>query len=326
MKKLILFIFFVIISLFKISTLNAYNPHSYIVYDSQNKQVLAGENIDTISLIASTTKILTAIVAIENGNLFDSYVANKDDCNMEGSKVYLKEGESYFLYDLLYGLMLRSGNDCANIIARNVCEYKLFIQLMNKKCRELKMKNSTFENPSGLDTLNENRSTAYDMAILMSYAMENEIFREISSKHSYRASSIEGTYYFWKNKDKSIIYDERFIAGKTGYTKKSGRVLVNYAETNDKSLVIVTINDSNDWSNHKKYLDKYSKVEKCIILREGIYKIENYKIEIENLIKIYGLKDSKKRINYKLLIKDKSYLLIYFDDLYIKTCEVKLIY
>ena len=323
MKKVLTLFLIILLAFIKIE-IKASNTHAFIVYDVKNKQVIKGENINTISLIASTTKIMTAIIAIEEGNLFDFYKASKEDVEIEGSKVYLTLNERYSLYDLLHGLMLRSGNDCASLIARSVCDYDMFIELMNKKCRELKMLNSTFENPSGLDTLNQNRSTAYDMALLMSYAMENEVFRAISSTHIHKASSVEGTFYKWQNKDKSVINDERFIAGKTGYTKKSGRVLVNYANTNGRDIVIVTINDSYDWVNHTKYLNEISKLKETIILKKGNYKIENSAliVEVKENVKILTV-SNKIDITYEMYECDKSHLYIYNYNILVKIIEIK---
>ena len=324
MKKVITLFLIILLAFFKLET-KASNTHAFIVYDVKDRQVIKGENINTIALIASTTKIMTAIVAIEEGNLFDFYKASKEDVEIEGSKVYLVLGESYSLYDLLHGLMLRSGNDCASLISRSVCEYDLFIELMNRKCRELKMLNSSFENPSGLDTLNQNRSTAYDMALLMSYAMENDVFRAISSTHVYKASSVEGTFYKWQNKDKSVINDERFIAGKTGYTKKSGRVLVNYANTNGRDIVIVTINDSSDWSNHTKYLNEISKLKETIILRRGNYKIEDSTLvlEVKEDVKILTV-SNKSNITFEIFEYDESHLYIYNYNILVKIIEIKI--
>lgn len=217
MKKLSFLLVIIFFFCFSQTKVSAYNPSSYIVYDADMNAVLEGKNMNTISLIASTTKIMTAIVAIENGSMLDTYKVSKEDTLVEGSKVYLYENETMTLCDLLYGLLLRSGNDCANMIARCVTnDYDHFIFLMNEKCKEIGMLNSSFENPSGLDTLNENRSTSYDLALLMTYAMKNEIFKEIASSHSHVAYSIEGRRFSWINKDKSILSDDRFIAGKTG--------------------------------------------------------------------------------------------------------------
>lgn len=297
---------------------------SYIVYDVNTKTVIDGQNYNEISLVASTTKILTAIVAIENMPLYDKIKIIKEDTQIEGSKVYLKENEHYTVLDLLYGLMLRSGNDCANALARSYkYGYNSFIELMNNKCKEINMTSSVFQNPSGLDGDTENKSTSYDMALLMSYAMENEYFYKISSTHEIKIKSFEGTTFYLQNKDKLLFSDDRFIAGKTGYTKSSKRVLVNYASYLGKNIVIVTINDSNDWQNHKKYLDKALNMKLYTVLNKGIYNINghDFSLEIDDDIKCYYANN----ISFYLDIKEEI-LYLYYNDNKILSKEVKIIY
>lgn len=297
---------------------------SYIVYDVNTKTVIDGQNYNEISLVASTTKILTAIVAIENMPLYDKIKIIKEDTQIEGSKVYLKENEHYTVLDLLYGLMLRSGNDCANALARSYkYGYNSFIELMNNKCKEINMTSSVFQNLSGLDGDTENKSTSYDMALLMSYAMENEYFYKISSTHEIKIKSFEGTTFYLQNKDKLLFSDDRFIAGKTGYTKSSKRVLVNYASYLGKNIVIVTINDSNDWQNHKKYLDKALNMKLYTVLNKGIYNINghDFSLEIDDDIKCYYANN----ISFYLDIKEEI-LYLYYNDNKILSKEVKIIY
>lgn len=325
LKKIFLFVFICIPFLFTKSSYS-YNSKSYVVYDCNTQSVIMGDNINEVSLIASTTKILTCIVALENADIYKKILITKEDTLIEGSKVYVCEGETYTLLDLLYGLMLRSGNDCANAIARcAVDDYDKFIYLMNEKCKELGMKNSSFENPSGLDNENENRSTAYEMALLMSYSMNNEYFKEIASSHDKYISSLEGKKYYLKNKDKSVLNDERFIAGKTGYTKKSGRILVNYASAYSRNVVIVTINDSNDWQNHQKYLNSLEKYVDYNIISQGQYQIsgQNIYIEVPKDIKIPILKTESDKYTYILDINN-NYLEIYYNGLFICKYSVKI--
>ncbi len=325
--KRILFSLILIMIFFITNTSYSYNISSYIVYDINSKSVLKGNNIDEKALIASTTKILTALVALENMDIMRSLEIKKEDTLIEGSKVYLKEGEHIALIDVLYGLMLRSGNDCANLIARSYRGgYNDFIHLMNEKAKTIGMKNSNFMNPSGLDTLEENISTAYDMALLMAESIKNEYFLEIASTHSYSASTKEGSHYYWYNKDKSLTSDERFIAGKTGYTKKCGRTLVNYAKAYSREVIIVTINDGNDWQNHKSYLNSLNQYVTYTILSKGRYKIEDYIIEINNDIKIPILKDRKDEYYYILYLGKKTYLDIYLEKQFIIRYEVNLVF
>lgn len=299
------------------------NPKSYIVYDVNTGVVLTGSNINEPSLIASTTKILTALVALENMDIMQKVEVSSEDVKMEGSKVYFIEGQHLLLVDAIYGLMLRSGNDCANLIARSYKEgYHAFIALMNEKAKELGMKNSLFMNPSGLDEVDNNISTAYDMALLMSKAIKNEYFITIASAHTYQFQTLEGKKYHFVNKDKSVTSDERFIAGKTGYTKKSGRILVNYAKAYEREVVIVTINDGNDFNNHKIYLENLKSYISYTILKKGRYKIEDYIVTINEDIKIPLLKERKNDYYYILKIAHQSTLGIYLDDSFIYEFKV----
>lgn len=322
----ILSFFLEILTILSLSIVSrATNSNSFIIYDVNTNAVINGNNINERALIASTTKILTAIITIENTDIMSTVEVLKEDTLIEGSKVYLRENEHFTVLDILHGLMLRSGNDCANLLARtHHSGYQNFISLMNKKCQELGMSNSIFKNPSGLDSQDENYSTAYDMALLMSYAIKNEYFKEISSKHSYTAKSIEGTSYFWANKDKSVLSDERFICGKTGYTKASGRILVNYAKAYSRDVIIVTINDSNDWINHKTYLNSLEKYVDYDIIKKGIYQVKDtsYIVNIKKDIKIPLLKTMKNSYTYIIYIGNKSYLYVYLHDLFINRYEV----
>ena len=318
--KKILFLFNLITLTFLFPSISfSQNESSYIFYDVKNEVVIDGKNYNESSLIASTTKILTAIVTIENRDLFELVNVLDEDTKIEGSKVYIKENEHYTVLDLLYGLMLRSGNDCANALARSYKKgYQQFIKLMNDKCKELGLINSVFANPSGLDSDNENYSTALDMARLMSYAMKNDQFYKIASTHDIKIKSQEGSAFYLKNKDKLLFEDDRFIAGKTGYTKASKRVLVNYASSNGLDVVIVTINDANDWQNHKRYLNNALEGRLKLILRRGIYYINNsnYKIELPDNVYAYGL-----NISYLIDLKD-SILYLYDGDLKIKGIKI----
>lgn len=299
----------------------AKNASSYIVYDVKKELVIEGKGYDEPSLIASTTKILTAIVAIENRNLYELVKITEEDTKIEGSKVYLGLNEHFTVLELLYGLMLRSGNDCANALARSYKNgYEAFIRLMNDKCKELGLTNSVFENPTGLDSDNANYSTAYDMARLMAYAMKNEYFYTVASTHEIKIRSMEGTTFYLKNKDKSILADERFIAGKTGFTIKSKRVLVNYASVDGLDLVIVTINDPNDWQNHKRYLENALSLKFKLVLRKGVYYINgsDYKIELKEDIYAYAS-------NLSYVIDSKRKMLYLYDgELKIKALSVEL--
>nr|WP_245831048.1 D-alanyl-D-alanine carboxypeptidase family protein [Sediminibacillus massiliensis] len=221
---------------------------SAVLMERGSGRVLFEKNGNEPQRIASITKIMTAIIAIESGKLDEKVTASKKAVYTEGSSIYLEEGEEMKLEDLVYGLMLRSGNDSAVAIAEHVGgSLEGFVYMMNEKAAWLGMNNTVFENPHGLDSENH-RSTAYDMALLMRYAMDNPVFREITGAKSHKA---ETRTYAWANKNKLLTqYYEYCTGGKTGYTKRAGRTLVSTAEKEGMELVMVTINDPDDWRDH----------------------------------------------------------------------------
>ncbi|RLL48164.1 D-alanyl-D-alanine carboxypeptidase [Oceanobacillus piezotolerans] len=198
--------------------------------------------------IASITKIMTAIIAIESGMMEEKATVSRDAIYTEGSSIYLEQGEKITIEDLVYGLMLRSGNDSAVAIAEHIGgSLDGFVYLMNEKAKWLGMTNTHFDNPHGLDSDNH-YSSAYDMAILMRYAMENKTFQKISGTTSYQS---ENRSYSWRNKNKLLtqLYDY-CTGGKTGYTKKTGRTLVSTASKDGMDLIAVTLDAPDDWNDH----------------------------------------------------------------------------
>lgn len=315
MKKIIIIPFFIFTSFFLTSFTFVNTSSSYIVLDNNTNRVLTGSNIDTQMLVASTAKILTAITAIENYDLDEQVIITKEDTEEVGSKVYLQENEQISRYDLLCALMLRSANDAASALSQNNSDY--FIYLMNETAKKIGMYNSSFSNASGLDELEYNLSTAYDMALLASYASKNETFLTISSLHSKKVTSSRTTYNFI-NKHKLVYSDEEFCWGKTGYTKKSKRILVSNYVSDEKNVIVVTINDSNDWAHHKSLVNNLDVYDFKTIVEKGIYDTKldiTYYIYIKEDI-ILPLKEeeyNKTRIVFKLYT-DKAMLYIYFQD------------
>lgn len=208
------------------------------------------KNADIPQLIASITKVMTAIIAIEHGNLKDKVKISQEAVLAEGSSIYLIENEWMSLEDLLYGLMLRSGNDAAIAIAEHIGgSVEGFVYLMNEKATWLGLEQSSFANPHGLDA-KDHYSTSKDIARLMRYAMENATFAEINQTKTYLS---ESRTYHWHNKNKLLTnYYQYTIGGKTGYTKAAGRTLVSVAEKDETQLIAVTINDPNDWFDHMR--------------------------------------------------------------------------
>ena len=195
-------------------------------------------------------KIMTAVIAIESNKLNELIKVDDSILKAYGSGIYIQVGEEMLLKDMLYGLMLRSGNDAAVMIATYVAgSEEAFVKLMNDKAKKIGMKNTTFVNSSGLDNTDSgNYSTAYDMALLTRYAMQYDEYREIVKTKEYTVKTNYKTYV-WHNKNKLLNYDY-VTGGKTGYTEKAGRTLVSTASKDDMNLIVVTIRDSDDWNTH----------------------------------------------------------------------------
>lgn len=232
-------------------------------------------------------KIMTAILAIENGNLEDIVKVDENILKMYGSNIYIEVGENILLLDLIYGLMLRSGNDAAVTIAKHISKTEeKFIKLMNKKAQELGMKNTTFSNPTGLDDETKNYSTAEDLAILYSYAYKNKTFREVVKTKRYVTTSNTKTYD-WYNRNKILSLYDKSTGGKTGYTPDAKRVLVTSASNNELSLVAASFNSIYDYDLHiKLYEEIFSKYKNYLILDKEnfIYQnnLKNKKLYIKN--------------------------------------------
>ena len=222
---------------------------SAILMDAASGRVLYAHNADQPRLIASTTKIMTAVVALERGDLARVYTVTDADM-AEGSSMYLQTGEEVTLETLLYGLMLVSGNDAALAVAHCVCgDVETFVAAMNEKARDLGMTRSSFANPNGLDHENH-YSTARDMAVLTQYALQNETFRRIVST---RSITLAGRTLV--NHNKLLRYYEDCVGVKTGFTKAAGRTLVSAATRDGQTLIAVTLNDGSDWADHRALFD-----------------------------------------------------------------------
>lgn len=250
--------------------------------DIDHNRVLYENNINSKHLTASIAKIMTCIVAIENGDLNKVCIVNEETTQQLGSSIYLQIGDKIYLKDLLYGLMLRSGNDAAYLISISVCEsVSDFVLLMNKTAKKLKMFSSTFANPSGLDDLTKNYSTAYDMALLMAYAMKNDIFREITSTSTYTFSTLNNKKLTFLNKHKLVRNNSYCIGGKTGYTVAAKRTLVSVFSKNNINIVIVTFNCSDDWNLHEQLFNDITKnYENKVLIKKGILDYEYIEYEV----------------------------------------------
>jgi D-alanyl-D-alanine carboxypeptidase (penicillin-binding protein 5/6) len=229
------------------------SAQSAILMEQASGRVLFEKDAHTKRRIASITKIMTAIIAIESGKMDETVTVSARAVRAEGSSIYLKQGEKIQLRHLVYGLMLRSGNDAAVAIAEHVGgSVEGFAFLMNQKAAEIGMRNTHFANPHGLDDSEHHYSTAYDMALLMRYAMRNQEFREVSGTEVYRAPNPgEKWDRVWRNKNKLLTKLYKYCTGgKTGYTKRAKRTLVTTAEKEGLELIAVTLNAPDDWNDH----------------------------------------------------------------------------
>lgn len=233
---------------------------SSIVMDLDSGRVLYENDANHQRLIASITKIMTAILAIENGDLDKKVIVGEEVLSMYGTNIYVEVGEKMTMRDLIYGLLLRSGNDAAVVIAKEIggTEAK-FVQMMNSKAREIGMKNTVFKNPHGLDEVTKNYSTAYDMALLSKYAFSNKIYRKIVATKKYEVSTGKKTY-LWYNRNRLLDNYKYCTGGKNGYTPSAGKTLVSTASKGNLNLTIVSLNDGDSYSNHQNlYENMFSK-------------------------------------------------------------------
>ncbi len=277
-----------------------------IAYDMDTNQILYSNNIHETRPIASISKIMTAILACESGKLDDMIIVGDEINKSYGSGIYIRVGEELTLRDLVYGLMLRSGNDASFAIAKYVGgSVDNFVVLMNNKAKELNMQDTIFNNPNGLDDKGGNISSTYDMALLTSYAMKNEEYRNITKTKKYTLKT-NMNYYSWTNKNKLLFMYKYTTGGKTGYTKIAKRTLVTTASNNNMNLVIVTLNDGNDFINHKNMYEKlFNEYKGYNILKEGDISVSNFKDKNK-----YYIKDSFK---YDLKKIDKDNIVLKFD-------------
>ena len=228
-------------------------------------KVLTESNAHAQLPMASTTKILTAIIIIEDCNLDEEITVPDAAVGVEGSSIYLEKGEKIDIKDLLYGLMLRSGNDSATALAiHHSGSIESFAGIMNERAQKIGAKHSNFKNPSGLPD-NEHYTTAYDLCTIACYAMKNEVFRKIVSTTNYT-----GKYKSFTNKNK-MLYKYDYANGiKTGYTLKAGRCLVSSAQQNGMDIVCVVLNCPDMYERSIDIFETCFKKFRLIKLNEGI--------------------------------------------------------
>ena len=290
---------------------------SSILVDMDSGRIIYENNSHEVRSVASISKIMTAILAIESKKLDKTVKVSDVVLEAYGSGIYIKPGEKLTLQDLVYGLMLRSGNDAALMIAEYVSgSVPKFVEKMNQKAQEIGMKQTTFHNPSGLDEEDEvgNFSTAYDMAILTSYAMKNKTNQKIVGTKKYTLKTNKNTYV-WYNKNKLLTNYENTTGGKTGFTKKARRTLVSTASKDQLNFVVVTLNDGNDFQDHENLHEYgFTYYKKYRLLKKGTVKIEDekyYKNEtlyIKNDIDYPLREDEKQSVRLSFQLNKKKQL------------------
>ena len=311
MKKIISVVLVLLLSFNNVYAFDGISAKAYILMEQSTGTVIVEKNSNVKMKPASTTKILTAICAIENSRLTDIVTVSKKAAYQEGSSVYLKPGDQISMEDLVYGLMLNSGNDAAVAIAEHISDdTEKFSFVMNNKAKDIGAVNSNFKNPNGLDD-DDHYVTAYDLALITSYALNNDKFKNIVASKSKIISDKNGVKKYLSNHNKMLHLYDGCIGVKTGFTKKSGRTLVTAARRNGVNLVAVTLNAPDDWDDHKKLLDEgFLRVKKEIIIDKNkiVDNVEVKKGTVDFLPvkckeEYYGVKISDEASDYDVIYK-----------------------
>ena len=271
---------------------------SYCVMNSLTGEIVFENNADTRLPMASTTKIVTLLVALENSKPDDIVTVSKTAVLEEGSSAYLKPGAKITMRDLCYGLMLNSGNDAAVAIAEHISgDVDGFVKLMNDTVKKLGMKNTHFITPNGLHD-DEHYTTATELAKITRYALKNKTFREIVASRSYTSSmkmsdgTVENVEYI--NHNRLLKEIDGCIGLKTGFTKAAGRCLVSAINRDGAEYIIVTLNDSDDWNTHKELCEKvFERHTRKVIIKSGecmkhaVYEKEECELIAQNEFSVF---------------------------------------
>ncbi len=250
---------------------NSYSAHSMVVLEHTTLSVIDSVNCNKKMPMASTTKIMTALVTLEHAPLTQKVIIPQEACGVEGSSMYLVQGETLTVHELLYGLMLTSGNDAAVALAIAVAGSKdAFVGMMNQKAKELGLTSTNFTNPSGLPDDNH-FTTAYELGKITAEALKNDVFSQIVQTRSKRVpykNNPDGRLL--TNHNKLLSLYEYAIGVKTGFTKKAGRCLVSAAKKDGVILICVTLNASDDWNDHIfAYNSAFTKVSSALLAKKG---------------------------------------------------------
>ena len=294
------------------SELPTINSRAYVVIDRKSNTVLVGKNENQKKKMASTTKIMTALIVIENCDLSETVEISKKSASTGGSRLGLKTGDKITVYDLLYGLMMRSGNDSAVALAEHTAgSISSFADLMNQKAVELGLSNTHFVTPHGLDE-DEHYTTAYELALLSNYAMNNEIFAKIVGTKNYTIT-INGYPKTLTNTNELLGSLNGVYGIKTGFTNGANRCLVTCCKRGEMDLICVVLG-----ADTKKYRTTDS-----IKLLE--YSFSNFKyVNIEKMVSNYFETWKENNKNSFTINKGiSSYLDLKYEDLEHSTIPVR---
>lgn len=283
--------------------------HAYAVVDGENGRFLFGQNEALQLPIASLTKVWTALVVIENSELDEIVHISKEASLAEGSLLYLKEGDTWTVEQLLYGLMLRSGNDAAWALAEHVGgSVEGFVRLMNEKAALFDLTETYFMNPSGLPH-EEHVSSAVDMGKMMMLAMRNKDFKRIASTVVYADETVH-----WTNKHR-LLGEGGAVAGKTGYTKVAGRTLVTDFLVEGRHFIVVTLNVANDWAVHRGLAAEVARAyERVKLLEPRMYRMGLERVQVDTPFEMLLRPDEVEQLRYFLQIwpdRSRSVLHVY---------------
>lgn len=241
------------------------------VIEMKSGEVIYEKNAHTKYPMASTTKIMTALIALENSSPDDVVNVSANAAAQEGSSLYLREGDRIKMSDLLYGLMLNSGNDAAVAAAEHISgDTQSFAELMTARAHEIGAEDTQFKNPNGLDA-DGHYTTAYDLALIAREAMKNEVFREIVSTRTKKVTlENNGADIYLSNHNKMLKLYDGANGIKTGYTRATGRCLVSSAEREGMEFVAVTLNAPDDWRDHTNMLNyAFAQCERATVIKKG---------------------------------------------------------
>ncbi len=307
------FVIAAVSSFFAVSAGEDISARAAVIMDVNSGRVLYSKNMNEKLAMASTTKIMTTLVAVESGKLEETVTVSRKASYTGGSSIYLREGEKHTVHDLLYAIMLRSGNDAAVAVAEHVGgSVEGFADLMNRKAQEIGANNTNFANPHGLDA-EGHYTTAYDLALITAYALKNPVFADVvsSKKKTIEGPPNENWDRVMINKNKMLWQFDGGNGVKTGFTNKAGRCLVSSATRNGMQLVCVVLNCGPMWNDSAALLEYGFKnyTNEKIVDKNNIYQVVDVKNGKEKFVAVKPKEDftltlsGAEKENVKLLPK-----------------------